>query len=295
MRLPSFSDLIAFDAAARLGTFTRAAEEQNVSQPAISRRVAALEEDLGCRLFDRASKPMALTANGERLFDTLRTGLNRLEVVVDQIRNEGRLRTISISAGSGFTAFWLIPRLAELQSAFPDINVRIVSETYTEKRDGGDLQIRFGDGNWPGSTSIKVLGEEVYPACSPIYLKGRSTPLSVAELKSEHLLQMDVGWQFWYEWRSWFQAIDRPHDGMTRVTNFDSYVLLVSAALAGQGICLCWEGLLDTFLDSGALVRLTEESAASERGYFVTYRTDLPSESPARQIASWLAEASAVL
>lgn len=289
MRLPSFTLFIAFDAAARLGTFTKAGSEQNVSQPAISRRVAMLEMDLGCRLFDRASKPMTLTQSGEKLFDTLRTGLNRLENVVDEIRTDNSMKTVTISAGAGFSTFWLLPRLPELQTANPGVKIRIVSETQEEQRPSSELQIRFGDGNWPHLSSTKILGEEVYPVCSPLYLDGKDVPVTVDDLKLEHLLQLESGWQYWYEWSSWFQAVGASTPRTSATTSFDNYLIMISAVLAGQGVGLCWDGLLDTFLNSGALRRLTEFSATSNRGYYLTFQSDIPKASPVRKIAEQLA------
>jgi len=292
MTLPPFSALIAFDAAARHGTFTKAAQEQNVSQPAISRRVAMLERDLGCTLFDRTSKPMALTENGARLFETLRMGLSRLELVVEEIRGETGSKTISISASSGFASFWLIPRLSELRERFPTIVARVINEDTEAKRPISDLQIRFGDGNWPETTNQKILGEHVFPVASPLYLKQRPLPLSLDDLHAEHLLQIDVGLKHWHDWKSWFAHHGVAWKESRQTTKFDSYVVMISAALAGQGICLCWDGLLDTFLSSGALVRVAPESVRSNRGYHITHLPDLPEESVIRQVAQWLSDAA---
>jgi DNA-binding transcriptional LysR family regulator len=289
MRLPSFSNLIAFDATARHGRLTSAAGELNVSQPAISRRIAALEADLGCALFDRKVKPLSLTRNGQQLFDVLRSGLSRLELVVERIRAEEGADAISVSAASGLAAYWLIPRLPEIQAAFPGLAIRIVSQSHTEEGMSGDLHIRFGDGDWPETTAVKILGEEVFPVASPVYLQGLSLPLSLPDLADALLLNMQSQRHNWYDWETWFSAAGAPTGAGLRTVDFDTYVLLVSAALAGQGVCLCWSGLLDTFLTSGALVRLTDQSVSSARGYFVTYRSDLPPASPIRAVADWLA------
>ena len=288
-RLPPFSSLIAFDAVARHGTLTSAAVELNVSQPAVSRRIATLEADLECILLGRDTRPLTLTTNGLKLFDVLRSSLSRIELVVDQLRRDAGIQSITISAASGIAAYWLIPRLPELQSAFPDVAVRIISQTHSEDTMAGDINIRFGNGDWPGINAIKIFGEEVFPVSSPLYLGERSLPLSLDTLKAARLLGMPGGRQPWYEWNSWFEAVGAPVRERLRILDFDSYALLVNAVLAGHGICLCWSGLLDAFLKSGALVRLTDASASSPRGYFVTLRADLPIGSPIRDVAEWLA------
>lgn len=294
MRLPSFSNLIAFDAAARHGTLTRAAEELNVSQPALSRRIAVLEADLGRPLFDRSTKPLSLTKHGTELFEVLRPGLSRLESVIARLRGSRESDTVTISAGAGFASYWLIPRLPAMQAAFPKLRLRIISQSHEHEDDpSGDLQIRFGAGGWEGTASTQMLGEQVFPVCSPLHLGRRRVPWSLEQLKGAQLLDMKVRKQPWYDWNSWFVAIGAPARSRLRVVYFDSYPLVVSAALAGQGVCLCWGGLLDSFLAAGALVRLAPLVATSSRGYFVTHDADLPRDAPARALARWLLERSA--
>lgn len=290
MRLPSFSNLIAFDAIARHGTLTRAAEELNVSQPAISRRLAALESDLGRPLFNRSTKPLSLTKSGEELFDVLRSGLSRLESVIGRLRGApDGTDTVTISAGSGLAAYWLIPRLPEMQAAFPALRLKIISQSHDNEDDvSGDLQIRFGQGGWAAAVVTKMFGEEVFPICSPLHLGSRGVPFSIEQLKGGLLLDMRVTNQPWYDWNGWFEAVGAPARAPLKVTYFDSYPLVISAALAGQGVCLGWAGLLDNFLRSGALVRLSSMSATSSRGYFVTHDAELPPDAPARSIARWL-------
>jgi DNA-binding transcriptional LysR family regulator len=285
--------LIAFDAIARHGTLTRAAEELNVSQPAISRRLAALEADLGHLLFDRRTKPLALTKSGEELFDVLRSGLSRLETVIRRLRSSADSESVTISAGSGLAAYWLIPRLPEMQSAFPTLRLKIVSQSHQHEDDGtGDLQIRFGEGSWPATEATKMLGEEVFPVCSPLHLGRRKVPFSLDQLEAASLLDMKVENQPWYDWGSWFEAAGTAVNRPPKILYFDSYPLVVSAALAGQGVCLCWAGLLDGFLGSGALVRLSPISIPSPRGYFVTHEVGLPPDAPARAIARWLLDSA---
>ncbi|WP_425070119.1 LysR substrate-binding domain-containing protein [Roseibium sp.] len=288
-RLPPFSSLLAFDAVARLGTLTRAAGELNVSQPAVSRRLIQLEEDLGCTVVDRSTRPLTLTAEGLELFDVLRSGLSRLEAVVARMRQKSHQDTVSISCGSGFAAYWLIPRLPELELAVPEASIQIISQTHTDDTNSADVQIRFGDGVWPGLEVAAVLGEEVFPVASPAYLERAGKAYSVDDLKTERLLGLrgDVG--AWYNWQTWFDAIGTPVKTKLRTLDFDSYALMINAALAGQGICLCWAGLLDLFLQNGALQRLTDQSATSERGYFVTFRQDELEGSTVRRVSDWLA------
>ena len=292
-RLPAFSSLLAFDAVARHGTLTRAARELNVSQPAVSRRIALLESDLGCPLVDRSTRPAQLTNEGQSLFDVLRSGLSRLEVVVDRLRTGSDTDAVTISAGSGFAAYWLIPRLPAMQIAFPDVTIRIMSQAHSEETMSGDLQFRFGGGNWRNLETIKIMGEEVFPVASPMFIEGCAEPPALDNLARLKLLGLQDDAGHWYNWSTWFAEVGQSVSRPLRSLDFDNYALMVNAALAGQGICLCWSGLLDEFLRSGGLVRLLDVSASSSRGYFVTHQSDLPPDSPARALAHWLAEQSA--
>ncbi|MCV0428956.1 MAG: LysR family transcriptional regulator [Roseibium sp.] len=287
-RLPSFSSLLAFDAVARHGTLTRAAQELNVSQPAVSRRLAMLEEDLGCCVVDRGTRPLKLTAEGQELFDVLRSGLARIEAVVERLRDTTAPGTVSVACGSGFAAYWLIPRLPELEQAMPETSIQIISQAHTDDKDTADVNIRFGDGDWQGLEVGAVLGEDVFPVASPAYVALKGGDLTVDALKAERLLGQHRDTGAWYNWETWFDAVGSPVRTKLRTLDFDSYALMVNAALAGQGVCLCWAGLLDVFLESGALVRLTDVSAGSGRGYFVTFREDEAQDSPVRQVADWM-------
>lgn len=286
--LPSFSTLLAFDAAARHGTFTHAASELNVSQPAISRRVAALETDLGMPVFSRASRPLRLTPVGQRLFDVLRSGLSRLEAEVMDIRSQHDGAKITIAAAPGFLSFWLVPRLAELEASFPEYKFSLMTGDQIGEEPHADIHVRFGIGNWPGVTSSRILGEKVFAVCSPLYLRDRPRPIELAILKQERLLQLADGLGRWHDWRTWLEAAGAPAVARLNTIDFDSYALLISAALAGQGIALCWSGLLDQHIETGALLRVSSEVVRSDRGYYATSRKGTDPNSATSRLMRWL-------
>lgn len=289
MTLPPLSSLLAFDTAARHASFTRAARELNVSQPAVSRRVAMLEADLGVLLFDRRSKPLRRTETGDRLFEALRAGLARIEGAIAEIRAAVDPARIEISAGPGFAAFWLIPRLPELERRFPGRNIRIISQGHREDTMAGDIQIRFGDGAWPGVRATKLMGEEVFVVCSPVHRPAIQGFLSPDQIRSRRLLRLQGDRQPWHDWAGWFEAVGAAAKKPRRFVEFDNYAPLINATLSGQGLALCWNGLLGQFLDSGALIRVSAAAVTSSRGYFVTHRDDIAPNSPVRAIASWIA------
>ncbi|MDI3335000.1 LysR substrate-binding domain-containing protein [Defluviimonas aestuarii] len=289
-RLPPFSGLTAFHAAVRHGTLTGAARELNVSQPAISRRIAQLEADLGTPLFDRSRKPVQMTEAGREMMAALRSGFDMIEAATDRIRRAAKGRVVTVSGPSGFVAYWLIPRLGALQEAIPGTVIRIISMEHGEAGRPGDVMIRFGVPDLQRQNEVKILGEEVFAAASPLYLARHKAPGTTDDLAGHTLLTMEDARRFWHDWPSWFAARGAKMPGGTRHLDFNSYAMLINAALAGQGVCLCWSGLLDSFFETGALVRLGDQSAASERGYFLALRDGHGARPEVREVLGWIAK-----
>lgn len=284
--LPPFSGLTAFYAAVRLGTLTRAAQTLNVSQPAITRRIARLEADLGCALFDRSHKPAVLTDGGRELMAVLRTSFDNIAVTAERLRMRGANQIVTVAGPSGFVSFWLIPRLGDLQAARPDTTIRVISSEHDLRDTSGDVRVRFGLSG--DADEIKILGEEVFAAASPIYLSRHTPPNDVDGFGGLTFLTMERTRSQWYDWHSWFAAVGAGTQPSGRALHFNSYAMLISAALAGQGVCLCWSGLVDSYLESGALVRLTELSAASDRGYFLSVPRGAAAAAGVAGVADWI-------
>lgn len=225
-RLPPFSGLTALHATACHGTLSAAAQDLNVSQPAISRRIAALEADLGCTLFDRGSRPLKLTKQGQDLAATLASSFGQIEAAVDRLRRASSAPSVSISGPSGFIAFWLIPQLPALAEAFNGIDVRIISQENDALVRPGDIDIRFSTpkalANDEQYAARKILGERVIAAASPLYLAQHGTPASLADLRDHVLLSME-GNTTWYDWPRWFAQLDQPVLNSRRNVEFSSY------------------------------------------------------------------------
>ncbi|WP_300513669.1 LysR substrate-binding domain-containing protein [Aliiroseovarius sp.] len=293
-RLPPFSGLTAFYAAARHGTLTAAAGELNVSQPAISRRIAALEADLGCALFDRSRKPVRMTQQGRDLLQALHGGFGQIESAVTRLRAAAKARVVTVTAPSGLVGFWLIPKLGELEDAFPEVTIRIISQEYGEAVRPGDVVIRFGLPENERPEETRLLGDQVYPVASPLYLSRRGMSAETHDLAAMTLLTMETARSQWHDWPSWFKAAGEEMPDGARVLDFSSYAMLVNAALAGQGVCLCWDGVLDGFLETGAMVRLEGHSETSTRGYFLSLRDGDAAGRDVRAIGAWIVKKATV-
>jgi LysR family glycine cleavage system transcriptional activator len=296
VHLPPFSGLSALHATVRCGTLSAAAHELNVSQPAISRRIAALEDHLGCFLFDRGSRPLKLTPQGQELANTLATSFGQIEAIAERLRRASSKPTISISGPSGFLAFWLIPHLPLLTEEFSEINVRVISKENNMNVRPGDIDIRFSTpadlakNNF--SLARKILGEKVIAAASPFYASQHGTPDTLEDFRLHALLSME-GNSSWYDWPSWLAQLGLPKLQSKREVEFSSYSMLVSALLAGQGLGLAWSGLLDEFFESGALIQIGSHQVSSERGYFLSLRDAEKADQKVRNMAMWIADTCA--
>lgn len=167
-RLPPMQTLSAFEAAARLASFTAAARELGSTQPAVSQRVVQLEEDLGTPLFERGRRGVTLTEDGTRLFAAVRQSLDALRAATADIRSRRANGTFTLVTDFGFATYWLMPRLDDLKRAMPGVDVRVVtSQDIDPQREHADVAILFGAGDWPGCTSTRLFQEHVTPCARP--------------------------------------------------------------------------------------------------------------------------------
>ena len=168
-----FSALRAFEAAARLKSFSKAAEELHVTPAAISHQIHALEADLGVRLFHRLNRQVELTASGRLLLPGLSEAFAGIQASVRRVRAHNETGTLTVTASPSFAAKWLVLRLHRFQEQFPAIDVRIsaTDEIVDLTRGDFDLAIRYGTGRYPGLDVELLLKNEVFPACSPRLLE----------------------------------------------------------------------------------------------------------------------------
>ena len=178
-RVHSPTALLAFEAAARHLSFTRAAAELNVSQPAISTAVRKVETALGVALFTRRNRAIALTEAGERFYADVSFGLNHILKSADSLFVQGQPDHVTIACSMAFAHYWLVPRLAGFREDNPDIELRMET-SYRDSdlvREGVSLGIRRGNGNWPGYATRFLFGETISPVCSPAFLETKG-PIS---------------------------------------------------------------------------------------------------------------------
>src|ERR1700709_2207783 len=168
--LPPLHRLAAFEAAARLLNFSRAAQSLGMTQSAVSQQVLSLEEALGRPLFQRLHRGVRLTEAGATLLEAVTRSLDGIADVIAMLRQEVARSTLTIATDFGFASFWLMPRLHALADALPGVEVRIVTSQLAPNApaEDADITILFGDGE--GRGVVMLFGESVRPVCSPAFL-----------------------------------------------------------------------------------------------------------------------------
>jgi putative choline sulfate-utilization transcription factor len=266
--LPPLPSLIAFEAAARLQNFSRAATALGMTQSAVSQHVTVLEQSVGQPLFRRLHRGVALTEAGATLYAAVGRGLDMIEAALTELRQEQRAPGLSIATDFGFASFWLMPRLESLGRALPGVEVRIVTAQHAPHmaQPDADVTIVFGMAA-PGD--IHLFEESVIPVCSPGFLARHRTEDGGLNWARLPLLDLDGPEPArWLRWRDWFHAMRLPpRRAREPAVHLNTYPLVVEAAMLGQGAALGWQPLVDRHLASGALVAMATEAVVTERGY----------------------------
>ncbi|MFZ3585304.1 LysR substrate-binding domain-containing protein [Loktanella sp. DJP18] len=288
--LPSLTALVAFEAAARSGGFTRAATELGVTQAAISRRIAALEREVGQTLFDRRNRRVMLTDAGQRLFDTVRMSFTALADTIDGLRLPARSLTVNVSIAFGH--FRLLPRLGSFREQVPDVDLRVVSQdTWTAPDDPQiDLAVRYGKPPFRGMKVVGSMPDGILPVCAPD-VAARLSGIGVADLaRRGDIARIDnsspepswLNWAEWFRQSGWRGGIDPAR------LRFSSYSDAAYAAMAGDGVALGWTYLLERPLADGRLVALDLPTLfPRERHYILIPERGEPS-AQALAFAHWL-------
>jgi LysR family glycine cleavage system transcriptional activator len=239
--LPALNSLRTFEAAARLGSFTRAARELHVTPAAVSHQIRGLEEYLGVSLFRRTTRKLALTDQATAAADTLREAFERINQSVELLRSSGRAGTLCISVTPAFATRWLVARLARFQQQHPRIHLRITASPSPVDFDQEDVDVavRIGRGAFAGVAAIKLFHEFLAPVASPAFLRQNilRKPADVARVPMLHDSSMRRAGRP-QGWLEWFRIAGAPLADTRRSMHFDDGHLALQAAAAGGGVAL---------------------------------------------------------
>lgn len=272
--LPPLRSLQAFDAAARHGSFARAARELFVTQAAVSQQVKRLEEWLGCVLFERHQSHVKLTPAGESLQPTLRAAFASISDAALALRHGEEPMRVRISALPNVATHWLIPRLGKLLERMPNLQVEVSAAVrpLAEVFRDCDIAIRTWQ-DAPEFVFEYLFGADMVPVASPSLLAGRDLrdPADLLELPLIHLLPSD-------DWAGWFEAAAVPFNRGLRDLRFDSLALALAAAKAGLGVTLGRTPFIAAELERGELVEAFPLRIASPETWYLVLPRSLRHE-----------------
>jgi LysR family glycine cleavage system transcriptional activator len=266
MKLPAFSALRAFEAAARHENFSRAADELHLTHGAISHQVRALEDDLGVALFVRNGRHVRVTPEGRKFAQALGKSFADIALAADLLRPKQGCRRLSISAIPSFAARWLAPRLGQFIERHPGIEVLLQASGHLQdlERDGIDVGIRFGKGRYPGLVAQHLMGDIYYPVASPSY-RGGALPRTPHDLAQAVLLRSNEPWMPWFQAAG--LALPEPSGGVM----YEDLSMLIRSAVDGDGVALVRHVVAMQEIASGQLVRLFDIATPSvDEYYFVS-------------------------
>lgn len=290
--IKSLSALFAFEAAGRHRNFTTAARELGVTQAAVSKQIALLEEDLGRALFERLHREVRLTQAGRELFDVASSTLGTLSDTLARLRLADRSRPVTIGATLAMSHFWLLPRLPAFRTAHPDLQIRVVSQDEPLRMDDGslDMVIRFGDGKWDDGASFRLFKSEIVPMASPGFLATRGSMTSVEDVLASPLIEYDAPDETWTDWNDWLSAAGKPIRAIKASLSFSRYADAIQAAAVDQGVILVWSGLTGGIEERGGLVRLPGPVLAPRGDFYLVVADPHGSQADEKSLITWLVQ-----
>lgn len=285
-RLPPLNALRAFESAARHNSFTGAAAELNVSHAAISRHVRSLEARLGVILFNRASRGVELTSAGSEYLRAVSAAFDDIAEATDALAEPGEPQ-VRVSAHPAFAARWLLRRLDRFREANPGYAVALdaTPRLVDLARDEADLAICNGERMGPRTTEDLLARSRLYPVCAPGLLDSRAGP-AAGDLRNFALLHDEADGS---TWRRWFEAAGVDHAGPIRGMRILESGLAIDAAVAGQGIALADDFLVEDDLAAGRLVRACDIAlAAADCDYYLRSMPEARRRRPVAAFRGWL-------
>ncbi|MFC5474678.1 transcriptional regulator GcvA [Paraherbaspirillum soli] len=283
--IPSTSCLIAFDTAARHLSFTKAANELHMTQGAVSRQAAILEDYLGVKLFERINRRLILTEAGTEYASQVSAILKQIELATFQVMaHKNSAGVLKLATLPTFGIKWLIPRLVKFTAAHPDVILNLSTEVlpFDFNQRQVDAAIHFGEPNWPGAMMVRLMGEEVVPVCS---LALSQTISRIEDLAGMTLLQHTTRPQ---AWQDWFAHVGVACPDALSGPRFEQLSMVIQAAAAGLGVALMPKFLVEAEIALGQLHVPFPFAVKSPQSYYLTYPEKNASKPAVIKFREWL-------
>ena len=289
--LPPVADLLAFEAAARHTSISRAAEELHLTQSAVSRQIRQLELQLGMALFHRVRQRVVLTDAGRVYAADVRAVLQQLAGATQKAMaysDGGGLLNLAVLPTFGTR--WLIPRLGDFAAHHPDVTVNIAarSEPFDFAQEPLDAAIHFGAPLWAGAVCEYLMHEQVVPVCSPAYQRQHGVN-QVQDLSKVVLLQQTTRPT---QWADWFEQVGADGVHALRGPRYEQFAMIAQAAVSGLGAALLPRFLVEAEIASGALVQLFAQALDSSDAYYLVYPESRAEAPLVRAFRDWIRDAA---
>lgn len=285
-KYPPLGALRSFEVTSRLLSFTRAAEELNVTPAAVSHRIKTLEERLGTTLFHRDNNKLHLTGKGKDYIPEVREALELIAKATERIGGKEDAHTVNLSVLPTFAVRWLVPRLAQHRKSNPNIDLRL-SSTYRAvdfAKDGFDAAIRYGHGRWPGLHATCLFHEVLVPVCSPELLPGPHPVRSPEDLAGATLLHSETCPD---NWSLWLKAAGATHVDPQGGPIFDSCLLTLQAAEDGLGFAAANREYVTRHLTTGRLVAPFECTVEKDMGWHFVCPEETAHQAKISALENW--------
>ncbi len=271
-RLPPLRLLMTFETVARLGSMRQAAARLNVSQPAVSQALKALEDHVGAALFDRSTRPASLTEAGQILSNATREGLGQIAAALEDIHGllNSEDQQVTVACTVGMATYWLMPKLAAFYDLYPNIsvNVQAPSTDLPILAPGIDVAIRYGKGGWTDGNTYKLFSETVCPVGTPALIE--KLLRDGAGLDSAPLIHVRNPYNpHWTSWDEYLRKRALPHRRSVG-PNYNNYVQASQAALTGRGLMLGWKSITGASIDDGILALWPNGEVDLGTAYYAT-------------------------
>ncbi|WP_293572702.1 LysR substrate-binding domain-containing protein [Phaeobacter sp.] len=288
--LTSPRHLVVFEAAARCGSFTLAADELNVQQPAVSASIKQLETNLGVALFHRSHRRIDLTNAGKRLFADVTRAFELLADSATSIRQTNSNDHVTLNASSAFNNYWMLPKLREFQTSHPAVDLRLQSSDREPdlSLETISLAVRLGSGTWPDCEAALLADEIIYPVAAPRVMQSAVNLRNVPGLLSQRLIHLEEPIRQRPSWEQWFRAFDvgeiPPRSGL----RLNDYALVLQAAMAGEGFAFGWHHLVAPLVQQNLLAARTDWAWKTGNGFYLVWSKTKPLTDEAQVVRDWI-------
>ncbi len=283
--LPSMSMLSIFEAAARTGSFSTAAEELCLSQSAVSRQIKCLESQLEHELFIRDRKTVRITEAGEQYARAVREALHLIANASMNLRASPEKSTLNLAILPSLGGNWLIPKLPRFLKQYPDIKINLTTyiEPFDFHKENIDIAVHFGSNSWNNAETQFLMKERLIPVCSPDFLSNHPIDSSDAILEAP-LIHLTIRPDAWERWLSNQQIAFDFLTGMM----IDQFETAIQAVISGIGIALIPEFMLEKELKSGKLLAPLATTIESDGAYYLAWPNDTSNMAVVREFCAWL-------